>query len=503
MMNISAIEECDVQGLVRFGHGHLKEACFLLLEVKDAVVARRWLAKQAAVITTAKKQAARPATALQVAFTSPGLEALHVPQGIIQGFSPEFISGMANDENRSRRLGDVGVNASWQWKWGGSGKTPHVLLMLYAAEGQLENWKKAITEELLVTGFSLLLSLETSSLDEHGPFGFRDGISQPTIDWDRKRPITSQDQLEYGNLVALGEFLLGYPNEYGKYTDRPLIDPKDDPNAILLPAEDQPDKKDLGRNGTYLVFRQLHQNVPGFWQFLDQQAKSDPAERQKLAEAMVGRKMEGEPRLPLAAHPIPGVDGDDVKSNQFTYEADPAGTRCPFGAHIRRSNPRNADFPSGVSGIISRLIRILGFGHQNIRDDLMASTRFHRLLRRGREYGSELKPEPAIQVGQTDDEERGIHFIALNASISRQFEFVQNAWVMSTKFDGLTEESDPLLGNREPIAGCHFTNTFSLPQENGVGRRINGLPQFVTVRGGAYFFLPSIRALRYIAKLGP
>ncbi|MET0501384.1 MAG: peroxidase, partial [Candidatus Binatia bacterium] len=84
----------------------------------------------------------------------------------------------------------------------------------------------------------------------------------------------------------------------------------------------------------------------------------------------------------------------------------------------------------------------------------------------------------------------------------RQFEFVQNAWIMDTKFDGLSEESDPLLGNRTPVPGCLFTNAFTMPQENGFRRRINGLPQFVTVRGGGYFFLPSIRVLWYLATIG-
>jgi hypothetical protein len=70
---------------------------------------------------------------------------------------------------------------------------------------------------------------------------------------------------------------------------------------------------------------------------------------------------------------------------------------------------------------------------------------------------------------------------------------------MNTKFSGMTGESDPLLGNREPIPGCPATGDFIAPQKNGLGRRVSGLPQFVTVRGGAYFFLPSLRALRYFA----
>jgi hypothetical protein len=193
----------------------------------------------------------------------------------------------------------------------------------------------------------------------------------------------------------------------------------------------------------------------------------------------------------------PGVE--DVEANQFTYAADPDGTRCPFGAHVRRANPRTADLPGGeAQGLLSRLRRMLGFKRATFREDLVASARFHRLVRRGREYGTFLDTEEALRPGPAD-EERGLHFICLVANISRQFEFVQNAWMEGTKFAGLTEESDPLIGNREPLPGCPFTDGFTIPQADGPARSVAGLPRFVTLRGGAYFFLPGIRALRYIA----
>ena len=107
-----------------------------------------------------------------------------------------------------------------------------------------------------------------------------------------------------------------------------------------------------------------------------------------------------------------------------------------------------------------------------------------------------------MAVAPMAEPERGLHFICLNSNIARQFEFVQSAWLMSTKFDGLTEESDPLMGNREPVQGCPFTNTFSMPRSGDLRQRLTDLPQFVTVRGGGYFFLPSLRALRYFAKAG-
>jgi deferrochelatase/peroxidase EfeB len=142
----------------------------------------------------------------------------------------------------------------------------------------------------------------------------------------------------------------------------------------------------------------------------------------------------------------------------------------------------------------------LGFTQQGVREDIMSSTRFHRVLRRGREYGPGLSAEQALQSGYPDTEEHGIQFICLNANISRQFEFVQGAWIMSTKFNGMSGESDPLLGNRQPIPGCPVTDSFLLPQESGLARRVEGLPQFVTVRGGAYFFLPGIRALKFFSS---
>jgi deferrochelatase/peroxidase EfeB len=110
--------------------------------------------------------------------------------------------------------------------------------------------------------------------------------------------------------------------------------------------------------------------------------------------------------------------------------------------------------------------------------------------------------EAARQHGGVGDGERGLYFIGLNANIARQFEFVQGAWMMGSKFGGLAEESDPLVGSREPIPGCPVTSSFSLPQASGLRRRITGLPQFVTVRGGAYFFLPGLRALRYLTGFG-
>src|SRR5215510_8367197 len=389
-----AVELDDVQGLVRFGYRHLTEACFLLLRVKDAAAARSWLARVP--ITNAVK-AAPPKTAFHVALTSEGLRALGVAPDLCEGFSAEFVAGMASDAARARRLGDVGANDPKYWQWGAGERVPHVAVLLYAKSGQLAAWEREIAAQY-AAGFVCIQRLSTSDKQGVEPFGFVDGISQPEVDWERKRPVRDQDRLEYTNLSCVGEFLLGYPNEYGLYTPRPLIAPQRDPGALLPRAEDAPHQADLGRNGSYLVIRQLRQDVEGFRRELDRQAGGDAELRERLTEKMVGRKKNGDPFEELSAERVPGGGSArklEQDKNNFTYLADPRGMRCPVGAHIRRANPRNADLPPGTPGILSRLWRMLGFNAAVLEQDLVASTRFHRLLRRGRKYGADAAPTPS------------------------------------------------------------------------------------------------------------
>ena len=476
---MGTVDYSDVQGLLRFGYGKLRDARFYLLRIRDADAARAWLS--AAPVSTAETQTPPPKRALQVAFTASGLRNLGVREQIVESFSPEFVNGMIGESNRSRRLGDTGDNDPANWLWGGPNERIDLLVMLFAPHGEMDGWLQQVCNAEWDRAFEGN-ALTTSDLNGREPFGFIDGISQPVLDWEMRRDV-SQDQIDYTNLVALGEFILGYPNEYGKYTERPLLDPDYEGADTLLPAEDDPGKRDLGRHGTYLVLRQLEQDVAGFWNFVNGQNGSS-ASGKALAEAMVGRRFDdGAPLVSRSEEPIEGITeeaGDP--ENRFTYQADGEGLRCPFGAHIRRSNPRNSDFPTRPSGIISRTLAMLGAGAPGFRDDLIASTRFHRLLRRGREYG-----HPGQDPGPA-----GLHFVCLNGSISRQFEFVQNSWIVNGKFNALPDESDPLLGAPD--------GSFSIPREGKCPLHVPGIPRFVTVRGGAYFFLPGIRAIRYFAR---
>jgi deferrochelatase/peroxidase EfeB len=248
---------------------------------------------------------------------------------------------------------------------------------------------------------------------------------------------------------------------------------------------------------------------------------------EEMAQSMVGRKFDGSP-LPdlVVGRSIPGISAGEASRNGFRFDTDPDGLSCPIGAHIRRANPRTGDAPGGRKAPADRLLTLLGLttrwdGRQTsstlpwprnttvwpfIRheDDAIASARFHRILRRGREYGKKLDRKAALDPAASDPQ-AGIHFLCLNANIARQFEFVQGAWLASAKFGALTGEQDPLLGNREPfpttpIGALQRTDGFSRPGALPRCRHAAGLPQFVRVRGGAYFFLPGLAALKWIAS---
>ena len=186
-----------------------------------------------------------------------------------------------------------------------------------------------------------------------------------------------KDETEYTNLSALGEFVLGYQNEYGHFTERPLLDPV---AGVDLPAAlDAPQKLDLGRHGTYFVIRELRQDVRGFWQYLRAQAGS-AVEASRLAEAMMGRTMNGEPLVQCGGRSIQGIarTPENDRLNHFLFADDPNGERCPLGAHIRRANPRNSDFggPVGrtdVSPHAQPRVRRQGVARRSRRLDALSS----------------------------------------------------------------------------------------------------------------------------------
>lgn len=464
----AAHEASDIQAIVDRGFGSLAGASYILIRVTDKLSAKRWL-RNLPITSLAEAKAQRLDCVLQVAFTATGLAALGLNPAEIGGFAPEFLEGMAGDERRSHQLGDGGINSPASWTWGVGEHEPHILLLLLAPLARINEFQQQHVAALGEAGCRLIAVQQSNGVLGREPFGFADGLSEPKPDWEGAlgRPGTKKDR-NYRNHIAAGEFLLGHPNEYGFVADYP-------PDAI-------------GRNGSYLVYRQLAQDVRGFWHNLAQAVGTDVAVG--LAEMMVGRRMNGDPLPRLGMGP----------KNDFTYASDPDGTCCPIGAHIRRANPRSGDDPNGHRGLIRDTLSSLGLKGTAMHD-AVASARFHRVLRRGRSYGPVIEPSEAMVSGPTaQEEEAGLHFICLNASLARQFEFIQGAWIASAYFGGLSREQDPILGNRLPDHGGRDTSSFSYVNERGCPRIVGELAAYVRVRGGAYFFLPGLNGLRAILQ---
>ena len=525
------LDSADIQAIARTAFGALTGASYLLLRVADARAARPWLGglrpASLADLSPAGVRV-RLSEATQVAITAAGLRALGVEERIVERFGPEFVEGMAASENRSRRLGDIGANAPANWRWGVGEREPHVLLMLFAEPDRLAAFEAETRTAAERCGMATLDLRPTNDMGGREPFGFVDGVSQPSFDWSRVRTPGIKADRSYTNLLALGELLLGYRNEYGYPAETPTLEESERNAGLLPPAAHPSGARDLGRNGSYLVYRELSQDVRGFWRWMASEAARAGTTAELLAKSAVGRGLNGAPLHDFEVGiAVPGVDPNDLGRNGFVFDADPDGLSCPIGAHIRRANPRTGDAPLGGQGPIDNLLTMLGLTVRRARkptsstlpwpknttvwpylrsqDDAIASARFHRILRRGREYGKMI--DRAATIAPTSpDPESGIQFICLNANIARQFEFVQGAWLASANFAGLSGEQDPLLGNREPfpvppVSGTpRRTDSFTRPGAAPHRRRLTGVPQFVVVRGGAYFFLPGLAALNWIGS---
>lgn len=446
----AALQFDDIQGIVLSGYAHLSHAGYVFLQITDSVKARRWLKDIIREVTNAVYPTVKPATCLNIAFTYQGLAALELHKRALDSFSAEFKEGIA-EPFRARLMGDIGPNAPDGWDYGGKQPTEfHMLLMLFAVD---EPAREAYLEEqrarFEANGLrEVCVQHGYRTKDSHEHFGFFDGISQPTIAGSRPVPRPTD--------VQAGEFLFGHLNEYG------LISP--------VPGHEALGSDVLGFNGTYLVYRKLAQDVKGFHDFL--RAHTDGTQQQMdwLGAKMVGRWPSGAP-MTLSPHADdPKLGEDEKRNNDFKYaELDPHGYACPVGSHIRRTNPRDSLEPDPPSSLVT--------------------VNRHRILRRGRSYGP-------LYSEETIDRPRGIVFIALNADIKRQFEFMQQAWVNDPRFAGLYDNKDPLVADR--AENCPTTSM--VLQRSPFRREVKGVPRFVTMRGGGYFFLPSLTALNFLAS---
>ncbi|MGH9037867.1 MAG: Dyp-type peroxidase, partial [Acidimicrobiia bacterium] len=371
---MAGIETGNVQGLVASAYGHMPHSAYLLLGVTEPAAARRWLGSIVADVTTgAGKQEDRPC--LNVAFTWAGLGALGLGEDALRSFPRAVQEGLATGY-RSRILGDTGDSAPSRWRWGGphTGEV-HVLLMVFArTEGALRT-ECELRRAAFTAGGALqevaepVLGRVLDGGREH--FGFADGISQPVMRGCGNEPGGPAARWA---VVEPGEFVLGYRDNYGRPAEGPSVARSSDGTAVLPPLPGTGQRSDLGRNGSYVVLRQLAQDVPAFHRFVAQAAggdEADPERRQRVAAELVGRWPSGAPLVLAPEHD----DAELHQNNDFGYhDVDQDGIRCPLGAHIRRANPRDSS--------------------RNHPAEALRSGNNHRLLRRGRPYGLPIADPP-------------------------------------------------------------------------------------------------------------
>ena len=459
----------------------------------------------------------KPDITVNIAFTFYGLRALEVPTRTLRAMPDEFIDGMAA---RAKMLGDDVFDASCDaiWRDSAGDKAVHVLVSLNA---DLSDDGTPVPELAQKTDWLLGLCAAgkggVTLLAGHGPdnarwqdaafilrdvgggrklpvgkehFGFSDGFGDPVFEGQYPEELGAARVRGGGKIgpgaeqkwlpLATGEFLLGHADE-----------------AQEVPGAAMPIT--FSRNGTFMVWRKLHENVGGFDAYFDKAAQAFSAfrggipvqeARDTLLAKIAGRWPDGVPLMSAPTHQdwldfkvkaaaaAPGTPaGDEIAAafTDFKFRADPHGYKCPVGSHMRRVNTRdmldprfNSSQPKDWNGSVLNNRR--------------------RILRRGLPYGGKGPRE--------DKGEQGIIFLAVCASIFRQFEFVQQQWLQYGLDFNAGNDTCPLLGNR------YQTAKFVIPADPGTDETpfiCDALPQLVEPRGGDYFFVPSMTALRMIA----
>jgi Dyp-type peroxidase family len=474
---METLELSDIQGYIVRGYKHMMFSRYVFLNVTDATAAKKFIAEIAGSVTNVTHY---PQTnCLNIAFTAAGLRALGLKEANIKNFSREFSEGMTTP-HRQRILADYDSSDPQKWRWGGPNNTePHILLMVFGSdEASALDYYKELEQAFTAAGMKDVFQLDGLTLPfnkEH--FGFRDGISQPIIKGtDRTGP--SEDH------INAGEFIMGYKNEYNVYPDTPVLAEMQGDTSLLPNDVYDKNRKDLGRNGSYMVMRQLEQNVEAYWTFMNENTKNEDGsvnvdESNKLASKMMGRWPSGAPIVRFPDKDPCGENKDDDYYTQFfTYQdLDKDGLKCPFGSHIRRTNPRDNFEDNGQK-------------------QSWKLTRRHRVIRRARLYGCPIAGSPTNFVPET---EVGLMFTCFNSDISRQFEFISYTWANYPKFLQLYNDPDPVTGIRE-VAVPGTEQNFTIPA-TPVNKYITNMKSFVTTRGGAYLFFPSITTINYLTTI--
>jgi Dyp-type peroxidase family len=416
-------------------------ATYVLFRIDDRSAGRELMHRLRSVVDSAEPSGrSSDNTWVSVALSYQGLKALGVPQPSLDSFSPEFQQGMAA---RAKSLGDSGESSPEHWEKPLGSTDVHVVVTAVAPsteqlEAAFEQARRSYRE---LKGIEAIWSQNCHVLPgEREAFGFKDGIGHPAIEGSGISGTNPHERP-----LKPGEFVLGYPDEMSE-------------------APQVPQPGVLGRNGSYVVFRKLHQRVAAFRRYLKANA-AGATQEELLAAKIMGRWRSGAPLALCPMHDDPALGSDAQQNNAFLFKEDDAiGYKTPCGSHIRRMNPRDSD----VAGVV----------------------RIHRMIRRGTSYGP-LLPEGVLE---DDGLDRGLMFAFVGAHLGRQFEFIQSEWMNDSAFFGGSPGRDPVSG------AADGSGTFDIPRRP-IRQRLQGLPRFVVTRGGEYCFMPGLRALEWLGNL--
>lgn len=454
-----------IQGNILRGYPYRKVR-YLFLEVTDRRSAQQFLAaaltgdsKDVPRIVPATHWTSPPVSAFNIGVTYAGLKALGTPAQSLASFPAEFSQGMTK---RAAKLGDFGQSAPENWP--APFDQPDRLHIIASVNSDLHSELDRVQAQIART-FGIRGIRDGRGLAESKVFfGYRDSITQPQFS-HLPNPQTPGTYLPYD---PLGTALLGYSTRM---------------ENIRFGV---PDPVDLGLNGCFNAFRVMAQDAQGFEEYLSRAANelmAHPAGeillplgqegrigagldrhgalREIVAAQMMGRWRNG---VPLELSPDTPNPDPEVSLTDFNYTH---GSSCPAGAHIRRTNPRGGP-------IVQRIAHYT-----------------RRLIRRGMSYGPDF--DPAFP----DDQERGLLGNFICANLGAQFEAVMCDWLnLGLQDPDITSSNDPLIGANTPE-----TSWFDLRLPSGDSIRLRGFPRFVTTRGGAYAFVPSIAAIGWLSRL--
>jgi deferrochelatase/peroxidase EfeB len=515
----------DIQGTVvkayaRYG---LLVARYVFFHVKVPVAGRKFVGDLVTMVTTGvswRDKSQVPPVATNIAFTYEGLRHLDIPEATLHGFPEAFSMGM---KERREIIGDTGPSHYHGWDpiWNLESEDKqhvHIIITIDGkAEQDLEKRYQEIQQILADNPGVIQLvghraagggklpyqpasvlpqSQETLGYPggkEH--FGYNDGISNTffegcgddenlVIGAGKPTGLDPRTPAGWAPLAA-GEFILGHPDEACEY-----------PEAPGPPL--------FSRNGTFVAYRKLHQNVASFFSYLNTEGAKFPDGKEALAAKFAGRWRNGAPLVsfptedsanqfiaelaPLQIKMLTGAASSQEKTRfaelniqlvAFDYTDDISGARCPFGSHTRRNNPRSA----------------LEFGKTRAFDAPGALSNRRRIIRRGLPYGP-------VEDSATDKAEHGVIMMIVNADLSRRFEFVQQQWMNYGNDFGLANDPDPLLGNHGNNESRRAGGRMTIEGDAVTNKPpyfCDRIPTLVETRGGDYFFMPSLTCLRMIA----